>query len=436
MNGTFMPRGFLALAIGATVCGCISDQATAQTGLLVQPLIPQGYNRGRNVSVLTRSRPSYDALGVSVGGLLIHPQIRSGAGGTTNTYLTASEAVSSAYVSLRPSVDVSTIWSRHSLQLNASTAIRSYIGQSRRNERDWNVGATGKVELGTKLEVLAAASASRETEDPFSGEVDSGVLALSRFRRDTGSLRVDYTSGRFRLIGSSQYTKFQFNRIPLTQLIFRDQSDRDRNTLSTTAQVEYARSPSVSFFVQANHVANNFVKPLIDGFDLDSSTVRAFVGSNIDLAGRARGSLAVGYSVRNYQLASFGTLQGVALEAQIELFPKEALTLSMRARRTIEDSTSRAAGPRPFWNNSLSARADYELKRNIIASLSSEFSQQNFIRDRQVNRIYRVGGNFRYLVSRRLTLDSSISHTSQSVTSVSSTGFSENRLEVGLVFGI
>lgn len=145
-----------------------SPIAAAQDGLIFQSVIPQGFDRDRNISVLGRSRPSYNPIGVSVGGLLFFPRVETGAGVTSNAYLTEQNETAAAYASIEPSLRVASIWSRHSLEVNGATLLRNYIGQSRRNERTWNLGARSEIELGRAFTISAEANASQNIENLFS----------------------------------------------------------------------------------------------------------------------------------------------------------------------------------------------------------------------------------------------------------------------------
>lgn len=418
----------LALAIVA-----VPRVSHAQDGLIVQPAIPQGFDRDRNISVTSRPRPSYTPTGVHVGGLMFFPSLETAGGATSNAYLSQQNEVAAPYVTVEPSLRVNSIWSRHSLQLNASALLRNYVGESRRNERQWNLGGRGEVELGRALVITGEASASQSFENQFSGEVDSTIAALSRFRRDFAALRGEYTSGRFRGFVVADYADFRFSDIRLNDGAYRDQSARDRNVSRVTGQVEYARTPSVSLFGQLGYTGTTF-----DGAraaPLDSDAGRVVGGINIDLAGRMRGTLGVGYSVRDYRTAGFRTIKGLVAEARVELFPTERFTITTGARRTIEDSTFGNLVPQPFWDNRLSLGGDYELLKNLILSASGEYALQTFIGQDRKNSTYRLAGRARYLVSRRVTLDGSVTYTDRSQTGVQiGNDAGEGRLEAGLTY--
>ncbi|MCC2980154.1 outer membrane beta-barrel protein [Sphingomonas sp. IC4-52] len=430
-----LARGRPALAFAAVVAGGVPGVACAQDGLIVQPSIPQGFDRDRNVSVQARPRPSYTPTGIHVGGLMFFPQLETSAGVTSNAYLTQQNEVEAPYASLEPSLRVSSIWSRHSLQLNASALLRNYIGESRRNERQWNLGARSEVELGRALTVTGEASASQSFENQFSGEVASNVAALSRFRRDFVSLRGEYTSGRVRTFLLADYADFRFAPVRLNDGAFRSQENRNRNVTRITGQFEYARTPSVSLFGQLGYTGTTFDGRIADAGALNSDAARAIGGLNVDLAGRARGTISLGYSIRDYRRSGFDTVGGLIAEARVELFPTERFTITAGARRTVEDATFGNLTPRPFWDNRVSLGGDYELLNNLILSAEGQYALQTYFSEDRKNSTYRLATRARYLISRRMTLEGSLSYSDRDSRGVQAgNDAGEGRLEAGLTY--
>jgi hypothetical protein len=405
----------------------------AQDTLIVQPAIPQGFDRGRNVSVQSRPRPSYAPLGARIGGLMIFPQLATAAGVTDNAYLTRGLQVDSAFSTVEPSIRVASLWSRHSIELRASTLIRRYLGQPRRNEQAWDLGGHGKFELGRMLTITGEASAMQRFENLFSAEVAPGISALSRFRRESASLRGEYTRGRLRVFITADHAVFHFAPVRLSGDAIRDQSSRDRTVSRMSGQIELAHTPSASLFAQVAYAGTAFERRT--GATLDSSAVRAIAGLNADIAGRVRGTLAVGYSIRDYRAAGFAAVAGPILEGQGELFPTERLSITVAARRTVEDATSGGAMPEPFWNNRLSVGADYEVLRNLILSASGDYALQTYVRADGHGATYRLATQARYLVSRRATLTAGASYTHRRPRDVQpATDVAEGRIEAGLTY--
>lgn len=423
--------GRLARALLALVMAGTAVAARAQDGLVVSPGVPQGFDRGRNVSVAQQPRPSYTPTGARIGGLMIYPQLRMAAGGTTNTYLTPQDAITAPFVSLAPAVQVASLWSRHALRLDARALERRYLAQPRRDERTWALAGEGDLELGSALRVTTRIVASQQLEGPLSGEVAPALVSVSRFRRDLLSLRVHYVGGRVRAFAIADTAAFRFAPIRRAGGTRFDQSFRDREVTRITGQVEYARSPSVSLFVQAGHISTRF--DTTGRAAIGSDMVRAAAGLNFDLAGRARGTASVGYADRRYRNGTHE--RGLVAEAQGEAFPTQRLTLVVRARRSLEDATYGNRAPQPFWDERLSLGADYELLANLILSATADLARQREIASGRRGTADRLAASARYLVSRRVTLDGAISHVARRYDRDDpATAAREMRAEAGLTY--
>lgn len=294
----------------------------------------------------------------------------------------------------------------------------------------------GEVELGRALTVTGEAIASQSFENQFSGEVGSNVAALSRFRRDFVSIRPEYTSGRVRAFLLADDADFRFAPVRLSDSTLRNQENRNRNVSRVTGQFEYARTPSISLFGQLGYVGTTFDGDVVGVDALSSDAARGVVGLNVDLAGRAHGTIGVGYSNRDYRATGFDSVGGVIAEVQVDLFPTEHSTISTAARRTIEDATFGNVMPRPFWDNRLTLGGDYQLLNNLILSVDSQYALQNFINEDRKNSTYRLASRARYLISRRMTLEGSVSYAKRDSHGVQAdtNNAGEGRIEAGLTY--
>ncbi len=425
-----MAIGRSGLALIALVMACVPLRAAAQDGLVVQPPILQDVDRDRNISVRSRPRPAYAPLGGRIGGLMIFPQLRTTAGASSNIYLTEQDEVDAPFAALEPSMRVQSLWSRHALRLDAAALLRSYAGQPRRGERTWDLGGGGRLDLGRTLSITGEARASRGAENLFSGEVASDVAALSRFRRDAAAMRAQYTSGRTRVVVAADHACFRFAPVPLLDGTLRDQAFRNRAITRLVGQVEHARTPSISVFAQGSVTATSFARS-----DLDSQALQATAGVNADIADRARGTIAIGYGMRDYRRPGVAPVRGPIVEVRGELFPTRRLTLTAIVRRTVEDAASTAVTPQPYWDDRVSLSGDYEVRANLIVSASGDFARQTSIGADRKSRIYRLGATARYLASRRVTLTAGMTVMRRHARDGPYCGrIGEGRVEMGLAY--
>ena len=139
--------------------------------------------------------------------------------------------------------------------------------------------------------------------------------------------------------------------------------------------------------------------------------MRALVGTNVDIAGRIRGTIGIGYSIRNYDAPIYKTVRGLSIESNVQLFPLERFTITGTGQRTIEDaSLSRSS----YWDTRFSLRGDYELLRNLVLNAVGEYSHQSYLQSPLSGNVYRLSMGGRYLSSHRFNITATVRYSHRS----------------------
>lgn len=406
--------------LSGLLLGCIATvptiaHAQIEASPLVPAFLPDGFDKGRNVSVTERPRPEYDPLGVNLGGFKLFPKVETGVGYSDNVYLTNGNKEGDGFAVFNPSARLRSEWDRHQVQLQAAGAFRRFFNNSVRNEDAFNLGALGRLDVGNALSVTGEAQYAQQFETPITGDVASNLAVLSQYERDFLSLRGQYGVGQGRLILAADRSHFSFDPIKLPSGTVIDQENRDRTLHRVTGQAEYAVTPSVSFYGQVNYTDTNYDTNFLPGIaNRDSDSYRAIAGTNFDLSGLVRGTLGVGYAKRNFNSPLYKDVDGLSVEAKVEYFPTELTTLGVNARRVIEDSN--IGNINAYFDNRFSLRVDHELLRNLVLNAIGEYAQQDFIGSARKTTFYRGSGGARYFINRLLGLQLQMSYIKRDTT--------------------
>lgn len=429
-------RYLFATALVPLVPAKAYAQASDST-TLIQPAIPEGFDRDRNVSVAERPRPDYDPLGIRLSSFILTPRIETGIGATSNVYVTDINPVSDGFVYFAPSLAARSDWSRHEVQLRTGTQLRRFFDQPRRNENPWDLSTLGRLDLGTAYSVTGEAQVARVFESPLTGGIQANFAVLSSYLRAYQSVRGEYKSGQVRAVLAFDRNSFSFSDIPLANGTRINQQDRDRVVLRGAAQGEYAFTPSVSAYGQISYERTSYSQLLRTGLaNRDSNAVRALAGFNFDLAGLFRGTIGVGYVRRDYDSPLYKMVDGLSVEGRIEYFPTQLTTVTLSLRRFIEDAN--VGTTNAFFDNRVGLRVDHELLNNLLFNLEGNLIYQDYIGLNQNVKTYNIIGGGKYLVSRRLTLlfTTSYTHRDNSNQGVLGQSFGEVRGQAGAVFGL
>lgn len=369
-------RGALQLRAISRCLAAVSllGGATLSRAQVVEPLVPAAidpvFNRGRNVSVAERTEPSFDALGVRLGSIIALPSIALTTGATNNVYVNDRFKRSDAYYFLQPAIRVTTDLPLHEVSLIASTSLQRYQQETLRNRDAYFVSAGGRLDIGPDSNVTGQVRYSRASESPFASDVAADISVLSEFTNFNPVVTGIYASGRTRVMAKLERLEYRFTEIVFADGTSRDQRERNRTLNRASLQLDYALSPSVSVFVQGNYDGTIYPFARRDGQpNRDSDAYSMLGGVNFDLAGAARGSIAAGYTKRDFNEPIYQDRGGLIVQARVDFFLSPLTTISAGAQRTLQDSASSNNGA--YSDSRASVSADHALLRNLIISASA-----------------------------------------------------------------
>jgi hypothetical protein len=363
----------------------------------------QDYNRGRNVSVLQRERPDYQALGIRSGGFTIFPRIEAGAEYTSNVYKTTSDEKSDVYAVVNPSIQALSNWGRNQLQAEAGLKIREFASKSTEDELGWYLRSSGRLDVYGQSYLTGGVDIEhryiRREDDDFPITA-TGPLPYTSYGLNG---RGTYQAGRVRLTGGGFIRADRYSNIRAVGGGTLDLSGRDLTALGGDIRGEYAVSPDTAVFVQASVVDNNYrFGGGVFGPDRDANEIRVLAGATFDITALMRGEIGVGYLTRDYSDPAYQQISGLALNGTVEYFPTELTTLTLRVRREVEDSIIQGVGG--FVNLGGSLRVDHELLRNLLLKAQIDYFRQTYKQADRADNVISLSGGGTYFVNHALGL--------------------------------
>lgn len=435
-------KGNARIARPASACLALTlmaggTAARSQETILIQPALPDDFDRGRNVSVTQRARPDYDPLGIPLGSFVVLPELTVATGYSNNIYYAqGGSKTGDAFIDITPGFELKSDWSRNRFDLKGRATFDRYFSNPLRNQTPWNLDALGTVEIGSNLQVIPEVLIERQFETPFSGETAATTAVLSSYVRKFASLRTEYASGQTKLTVAIDNNNYQFADIRFQSGVITDQSDRDRNILRATGQFQYAFTPSVAAYAQINYSHTTYDRPLLRTGDpnRDSNGYRAIGGLNLDLASLLRGTLGVGYVHRDFDSPFYRSIGGFAAEAKLEYFPSELTTVTLGARRIVEDAALTNTGG--FFDTRASLNVDHELLRNLLLHIGGDYAHQDYIDTPIKQDVYRITGGANYFSRNWLKFSFDLGYTGRSSVTNNQLGlgFKEFRGMFGVTF--
>lgn len=362
-----------------------------------------GPDRGRNESVAERPRPDYAAPGVRLGAFIARPSVGVEVGRDDNIYYQPGNETDDVTYTTRTRVGVESNWTRHHAEVAVGLDDYRFQDNDSEHHSDLNVEGQLRIDIQRSSHLLIGGRQARLAEargapnaptaaaKPVRYEVrEAHVGGLYEFNRMRTSLRLDRQG-------------FNFKDAPLVAGGFAEQDNRDYVATTLTGRVEYALSPDSALMVQLSGNERKYeLSPPRAAFDRNSTGSSYMVGFNTDIGNLVRGEVAVGYLQQDYKDNRLASPSGVAFDSKIEYFASPLATVTVAARRRVEETLIGVASS--YLTTDVEARVDYELRRNVVLSGGLARNTRDFEGIDRKDNLWFADAGARILLNRRVEL--------------------------------
>lgn len=354
-------------------------------------------------SVADRARPSYDAVGIHAGAFTIFPQASVSEKYDDNIYATDTNEKDDFITVLSTSASINSNWSRHALKLDAGVSKYIYADNTGENRLDWNVGASGVLDITRDTRFSAGATYAQLHEDR--GDPNSPTAAAEPAEYDLfgATAALDHRFNRLTARLSGAYSDYDYKDIPSIAGPLIDQDDRDRVEYEEALRLGYDVSPDTNVYVQGtvNQRDYDLDTPVV-AVNRDSDGYNVVVGSDFRLSSLAQGGVFIGYQRQSYDNTAFSDVSGLSYGANIEWYMTPLTTVTFSAASTVEETTT--AGASGYLQQMGGIRIDHELLRNLILNGHVSYSVADYEGINRTDNTIAAGLGFDYLLNRNFSL--------------------------------
>ena len=407
-----------------TVCVTLGLPLAAQA-----QQVGEQFRRDHNVGVLERKKPDYEALGLRDGGFLVVPRLSATLGYDDNILASPVATKSDTIATIIGEVHAMSDWNTNALQVNAKVTSNHYSSVSTENTSTWDLSTFGRLDIMRDAAVQGSFRDAYLAEDrttpgaPFS---DRPI----RYQFEDLNLSGAKAFNRLRLTSSYRFRNLDYKANTLAGAPL-SQDFRDHRQTDVFVRGEYAVSPDTAFLLEARYDGRNFIHSPV--FDRDSHGYEVTAGVNFDSLALARGVVQVGYLRHNFSAAAATSdISGFTGHAEVDYFPTQLVTVTVRANRDILDSgvlLSPAVAA-----NSAGAEADYELLRNLILTARIDYESDDFLGIARTDKRTTLSLGGKYLINHHLGLALQFSRIDLNSTGLAARpDFKDDRLSLSLV---
>lgn len=344
--------------------------------------------RESELSVLTRTTPLYDPIGVHFKGLKLNASIENSLEYQDNLYSTQTNHTEDVLYKLRPEIQLSSNIARHQLTTRLSAEVNRYKNTPDENHINIDADISGRVDVSRRVQIPLSFKYSKQHSERSDPDNEGGELKPTESNQISISGGFRYRGANLNLIVGStfRYISFKDNKTDSTVI---NNDDRDKNEYSMYANLGLTQGRLISPFVYTSY-KNNAYKQRIDdnGQERSSSVFIAGLGLNLSPQSHLFSSIIrIGYTNSSFDDNQFLGVSGLTYSANFKWEPSTLLALNLLGTRNLNATTQTDYSS--TIDTQLSLGASYEITPNIflnpnIIYLEKEY-QGNI--DRDINRL-------------------------------------------------
>jgi hypothetical protein len=335
-----------------------------------------------------RDRRPFQPDGIRAGHYIILPTAGTTVVFDDNIYATNKNRTSDVRFEIVPVVRAKSQFSRHVLDFAVGAKSTHYVKNENLNTDDFTVSMDGALHFDNAHTLAVSVLSALDHEDraapdaPKNANEKTGVFhnrAIVGLRRDAGRM---YAS-----LGST-VERWDFEDVKARNGTTIDQDSRDTQIASVQAMLGYRYSPGfeVQAKLRALRQSNYGAQGQSLALDYTATGYEAVAGVSAEINPLLRWRLLGGYGLRDYDSGKLNTAGHTLLEAELQWLPTQLITATFQARRAYADGIiGDGAGGR--IDNSLTAKVDYELLRNLVFTFGGDYRESEFLGQNRQDRV-------------------------------------------------
>lgn len=383
-----------------------------------------------NQEVVERKQPGYSPIGIRLGAFMVNPGIDVSAGYTDNLYSTPNNQKSDFFTNITPSVYAKSNWAVHELQFYAASRIERFLEYTDEGSDNLNTFVRGKIDVARGSWLAFKPSYVIDHEKRSSPDSVVGGKEPVKITTKELDFEAEHKPGRLWFKPDASIRDLSFSNSQLSNGGTINNTDRNRTELEGGLRAGYELIPGYSAFIEGRANDRSYESTVDDlGYRRDSSGYEARVGAELELTGKLKGDIFVGYMQQDYDDARFKSLSSPVFGTGLTWNATGLTTVKLKVARTVEETTvGRAAGN---LQNSFEVSVDHELQRNIILSAAGKYMQQDFRGIDRDDDVYEAILKATYQINGTYKLYSNYTHSIRESNSASSE-YRTNSVSVGI----
>lgn len=320
----------------------------------------------RGETVMSRSRPEVDPIGVTAGDYLLLPRLNLAASYDDNILATENDHKSGLRSEISPELSLRSNWGAHALNLFANANIGRFADYSSEDYDDWEIAADGRLDIHHSIQLNAGASFGHDHVERTAPD-DANGTEPTQYDRATAFARYTQAFGRYSLRLDADVKDKDFEDVPAIRLglpVVINQDDRDRTEYTLGVRGGYEFLPDYEAYARLTGNQRDYdERQDFTGADRSSDGYEAVAGVALDLGGIVFGDVFAGYISQDYT-APFPDIDAPVFGTLMYWNPSGLTTFGVAVQRSINEATSAVFSG--YTSTETALTVDHELRRDIL----------------------------------------------------------------------
>jgi hypothetical protein len=349
-----------------------------------------------DMPVKTRQQPGYESVGIRDGSWMFLPSILTGGFYDSNVFSSNVMKRSDLAALVEPSLRAYTLWERHGIDVTLDAQQIAYDANPGLNQTNASLKGNAWYDISHDLVALTNFQIAH-LNDPV-GSLTSPLGAVQPTPYDFFSGDVSLRKEFNRLTTSIGFRtdSYEYGSTRSADGAVIDESSLSGQVYSLHGRADYAVSSMFGWFAAAE--GNERDIRGLPGQPLDSQGVRALTGVTFGLSDLITGEIGAGYIQQRFVDPTIGTIEGPSYRAMLTWRPTRLLDIHFKAEQVVTQVAQTSSTG--VLANAVQLGADYELRRNVIASLTGAYEVDRFFGMERKDDVTTVDARVKYLLNR------------------------------------
>lgn len=343
-----------------------------------------------------RHWPEYDAVGIRAGSWMINPSLTVSPYFDSNVFSSSVTRRSDLVTGVNPNLRARSLWERHGIDLQLDSKSLFYSQNSGLNQTDAAFKGSAHYDISRNTSILAAWQVAHLNEQVGTLSSPSAAAEPTPYNFLSGDIALRHEFNRLTASGGVRMDSYRWGSTHAQDGSVIDQSTRDGQIYAGHSRFDYAVSPKLglysAFEINCRELRGQPTLPF------GSHGERALGGVAVELSRLITGEFGVGYARQRFEAPTISDIEGPVWRALLRWSPTRRVEVKFNSERIATQSSDTSV--QSLFANIYQLGVDYELRRNMILSVSGTYEEDRFQQaDARRDTVYVADTKFKYVLN-------------------------------------